>query len=310
MNKLSVATSELKQSEWDELHHQAGAALQQSWAYGAALASQSVPSLRLIVYRGESPVGMAQFILRRWVGPLGLSLCARGPVWLTPLDTQERSDALSLLKKAQPLCWPSATIVSPDLIDCPENRQIHGFRRVVTGYSTVRISLGDTSDVIRAGQHPKWRNRLVAAEASELRIERGGTKPAQLTWLLDKEGLQRQERAYTGLPVGFVQDYIAASADQKNAALLLKANLGKNTVAAMLFLIHGSSATYHIGWSDDEGRRLSAHNLILWRAILELKDRGITALDLGGVNTGRSAGLARFKIGAGGEVQSFIGSYC
>jgi hypothetical protein len=32
-------------------------------------------------------------------------------------------------------------------------------------------------------------------------------------------------------------------------------------------------------------------------------------LDLGGINTARSAGIARFKIGTGGEVLQLAGTY-
>jgi len=49
--------------------------------------------------------------------------------------------------------------------------------------------------------------------------------------------------------------------------------------------------------------------VLLWRAIQELKAFGIRRLDLGGVNTQRSAGLARFKMGLGGEVRQFAGTY-
>ena len=77
----------------------------------------------------------------------------------------------------------------------------------------------------------------------------------------------------------------------------------------MLFLLHGVAATYEIGWSGERGREMHAHNLLLWQAIGELQARGVRRLDLGGVNTGRSAGLARFKLGTGGEVLTLAGSY-
>jgi lipid II:glycine glycyltransferase (peptidoglycan interpeptide bridge formation enzyme) len=41
----------------------------------------------------------------------------------------------------------------------------------------------------------------------------------------------------------------------------------------------------------------------------ELSARGVRVLDLGGVNTGRSAGLARFKIGTGGQVHRLAGTF-
>jgi lipid II:glycine glycyltransferase (peptidoglycan interpeptide bridge formation enzyme) len=77
----------------------------------------------------------------------------------------------------------------------------------------------------------------------------------------------------------------------------------------MLFLIHGESATYQVGWTNDAGRDQHAHNLILWHGIQELQARGVRMLDLGGVNTIRSAGIARFKMSTGGNVVTYAGSY-
>jgi lipid II:glycine glycyltransferase (peptidoglycan interpeptide bridge formation enzyme) len=77
----------------------------------------------------------------------------------------------------------------------------------------------------------------------------------------------------------------------------------------MMFLIHGEAATYQVGWTSDKGRDLHAHNLILWKGIEALKERGIRMLDLGGVNTIRSAGIARFKMSTGGKVLTLAGTY-
>jgi lipid II:glycine glycyltransferase (peptidoglycan interpeptide bridge formation enzyme) len=40
-----------------------------------------------------------------------------------------------------------------------------------------------------------------------------------------------------------------------------------------------------------------------------LRERGVRLLDLGGVNTTRSAGIARFKIGTGGHVLTCAGTF-
>jgi lipid II:glycine glycyltransferase (peptidoglycan interpeptide bridge formation enzyme) len=77
----------------------------------------------------------------------------------------------------------------------------------------------------------------------------------------------------------------------------------------MMFLRHGDAATYHVGWSDAAQRLPGAHNLLLWQAMLQLRQAGVRRIDLGGVNTGRSAGVARFKIGTGGDVEVLAGTY-
>ena len=36
-----------------------------------------------------------------------------------------------------------------------------------------------------------------------------------------------------------------------------RADLGRERVAAMLYLIHGQAASYQVGWSSDKGRELA-----------------------------------------------------
>ncbi|WP_310626508.1 hypothetical protein [Limnohabitans sp.] len=59
----------------------------------------------------------------------------------------------------------------------------------------------------------------------------------------------------------------------------------------------------------DVGRDLHAPNLILWQGIEALRERGVRKLDLGGVNTTRSAGIARFKMSTGGQVLTCAGTF-
>ena len=81
--------------------------------------------------------------------------------------------------------------------------------------------------------------------------------------------------------------------------LTIAADRGEGPVAAMMFLRHGSTATYHIGWSNAQGRAAHAHNLLLWRAAERLSSKGVKTLDLGTLDTVNAPGLARFKLGTG-----------
>ena len=82
---------------------------------------------------------------------------------------------------------------------------------------------------------------------------------------------------------------------------MLTARLDGETVAAMLFLKHGTSATYHIGWTSPAGRALSAGNLLLTHAAERFGEMGVEIVDLGLLDTETAPGLARFKLGTGAQ---------
>jgi hypothetical protein len=312
----------LERDAWMRLHRTAAAALQQDWAYGDAMGALGTECLRTWVHEGGEggePVAAAQFLVRRIGGLLPVALCSHGPVWAPGTTPERQVAALQAIRASAPLRWPRALLYTPDapLAACTGFARL---RRVMTGHSTVRLDLASEPDALRAAMHGKWRNRLAAAERSALKVERVGAKPAQYRWLLDHELAQRRRRGYIALPDGFVEAWQAAvggggaragrpAADRGEPVLTLRADLGRDAAAGMMFLVHGEAATYQIGWVGEAGRELGAHNLLLWHAMLELRGCGVRTLDLGGVVTARGAGLARFKLGTGGEVVTLAGSY-
>jgi lipid II:glycine glycyltransferase (peptidoglycan interpeptide bridge formation enzyme) len=64
-----------------------------------------------------------------------------------------------------------------------------------------------------------------------------------------------------------------------------------------------------MGWADEQGRQLSAHNALLWAAVADLQSKGIEVLDLGGVNTHDLPGISRFKLGTGGRALTLAGTF-
>ena len=307
---MNVLWQDHDKEAWDSDHASAQAALQQDWAYGEAMAALGSHCLRCRVFDAGEPVAMAQFMVRRFAGWASVALCTRGPVWLRPLDAQAKYAAQRLMQRSLPFGWPRLVLFSPDALDA-QSAGVARMHRVMTGYATVLLPLPPALALpaMRAAMPPKWRNRLGVAEASSLRVVRNGVKPAQYQWLIERERAQRHSRAYMALPLAFVPAYQQACGSGAETVLLLRADLGRDPVAAMLWLRHGSVATYHIGWSDPGARLPGAHNLLLWQAITAFKAAGVTQLDLGGINTARSAGVARFKIGSGGEVRVLAGTF-
>ncbi len=305
---MHILWDQIDYLQWDQAHVALGGALQQDWAYGTSLKALGVECHRAEVILNGETVALAQFICRRYGFLVGIALCTRGPLWLKPVSADDQAHIYRELKRSLPMSRPRFALFSPDAID-PGDPSLKKLTRVMTGYSTVLIDLTQTSEQLRAAKEGRWRNRLVAAERSGLNIIQTGANPAQYGWLLEEEQTQRKSKSFYGLPLEFVERYINARAQTTKTTLILHAELNQERVAAMLFLIHGNAATYHVGWSNAVGRDTNAHNLLLWRAFEALRERGVRTLDMGGINTRQLAGISRFKIGAGGRVVTYAGTF-
>ena len=321
---MKIRWNEIGALEWERriaaLTPGGATPLQQSWAYGAANALIGGETLRAAVEIDGRPAALAQFTLRR-IGVGGAcfaswAICQRGPIWLNgpegaPLSEAEKTETYRALRAEAPLGRRRAIFFSPNE-ETPSPGLIEaGLRRVMTGYGTAVIDLDRDEQALRAAMHGKWRNRLTAAERSDLRLAASRPKPGRIDWLLDKDDAQQKANGYQSLPRPFADAFQRAGDRQgeRRSLRLLRADIGGNCAAAMLFLVHGAAATYFIGWSGSEGKKRSAHNALLWKAMRVLKSDGVRSLDLGGVDTERGAGIARFKLGSGARPLSLCGTY-
>ena len=313
---MHIRWNVIQQSEWEQLQAPHITALQQDWAYGASFQAMGLDCHRAQVIKEGKTIALAQFICRRYLGVLGVALCTRGPVWLEELSALEQQKIYRELKRSCPLPKPRWLIFSPALTE-HYHPSLVGLTRVMTGYSTVLVDLTQTNAQLRAACEGRWRNRLVAAERENLEIVRNTDSALEIQWLLEEERTQRLQKNFHGLPTHFIEHYHAARTDPSTTLLMLHAESHQPTphkennhrIAAMLFLLHGSTATYHVGWTNAEGRAKHAHNLLMWRAFEELRTLGIHTLDLGGINTRSLAGISRFKIGTGGQILTYAGTY-
>ena len=313
---LSISWNQTPRGEWDAAHASAAGTYQQDWAYGVALkaASSGVEILRAAVRRADGSVlGLAQIVARPFALVGRFALCTHGPVWVGEVSAEEKRAAYGLLRRGIPQRWPQLLVLTPDEA-ASEAAGLKGLSRVMTGDATVLVDLTRDEAAIKADMESSWRNKLNKAERSDLVVQKAGTKPAQYRWLLEAEAKQRQKRGYRAMPLAMTETWQDAKADGANGdkgagIAVFRADIKRDAAAGMLFLIHGSRATYHVGWTSEEGRANAAHNLIFWTAMKELKGRGVKVLDLGGVNTQSGAGIARFKLETGGRVLVRAGAY-
>jgi len=297
-------------ARWEALYRQAGRTpLEQSWAYGDAVAAQHGQELeRHVIAFGGQPVALLQ-AFRKSYWHVGVTRVLRGPVWLIDPLTDPRTGTVcsSIVRRYRDrrlafLSWLPELPDNPGSIALIESL---GLRRVVTGYASIWLDLGQEPEVLLAGLHGKWRAALRKAEREGVAVEHDGKERQRQASLLLYDSFRRKKR-FVGPSAGFIG---AVAAADKDALVSLSARRGGDLVAGVVLLRHGVSATYMASWTGAEGRAAQAHNLLLWRSIELLRSSGTRWLDLGGVNTESQPGLARFKLGLGGEVFTLAGSF-
>ena len=264
----------------------AGAPFQQSWTYGEAARRAGARVLRLDLRAEGRTIALAQGITRRFVFPV--TLFSMGPVWIGEPSADARASALRLLRKSGRglvICTPSDKLGNASL-------EASGFTDVMTPGTFAVMDLGKG---LRGRMQGKWRNRLAAAERKGFEVH-AVKNDAAFQRLYTHDQAQRKKRGYRALLVAFTEHWCSVAPE---SVMLLTAGKASDPMAAMLFLRHGSSATYHIGWTSDEGRTCHAHNLLLYRAGKKLATKGVTRLNLGLIDTETAPGLARFKLGSG-----------
>jgi len=275
-------------------------ALQQSWGYGVAVAGQGHAVVRAVLHDGERCLALAQVVRRRLPCGWGVGLLLRGPVWLEAPDAERETVAIDRLRAA---LGRTLLVWQPDDADAGERRA--GWRRVWTGPSTAWLDLTPPAALLRSRLDAKWRNRLVQAEATSMSaIEAVGG--SDFEWLVEANERQRLRVGYRGPSAGFIRALAAAG---RRGMMALIARHEGAPVAGVLLARHGRAATYYAGVTTAAGRQLRAHHRLLWEGILRLQRAGCTALDLGGIDTVTSPGIARFKLGLGATPLTLAGSY-
>ena len=173
-------------------------------------------------------------------------------------------------------------------------------------YKTYLVDISQNLDKVRENLKKNWRNMLSKAEKQNLSVEIDD-KLSTLAYFLKFYTQDRFQKGYAGASAKFLAS-LAKFAAINRECLILNATEDGETIASILIFCHGRGATYQAGWTTPYGRDKSAHHLLLWEAIKMMKDKGITAFDLGGFND-ETGGIKNFKQGLGGQEIALIGSY-
>lgn len=314
---VDIAASELDwrpvaKTQWNRLLRKAGwSALEQSWAYGDTLATQHRQTIqRFILARNSREAALLQIVEGRLGPGVRMARITRGPVWLDGAPDDSLRDAvLRSLRGRYRILRRHPLLLLPELVGTPGNiaaLRAASMRRMVTGYGSIRLDLTPDPDRLRAGLDGNWRNVLNRAERGKLKIDRAVSGNALAALLAAYDGMRRGRR-FVGPSGQFVAD-LATRLQPAGDLFVVRALAAGELAAGALFVRHGASATYLVGWTGDAGRAEGAGQLVLWRGVLALREAGLRWLDLGGIDAAQP-GIARFKLGLGGEPFTLAGTW-
>ncbi|NNF76795.1 MAG: GNAT family N-acetyltransferase [Rhizobiales bacterium] len=262
----------------------------------------------------EVPAGLVQVsevgVLRNMFHAVSLD---RGPLWFAGYGSPEHVAAFfSCFAEQFPKRLGRKLRVLPEAKDNTPNRlamEKAGYARrdEVPGYETIWLALDEDTESLRAGLNGKWRNILSKSERSALTVSEDWSGATSAHFLTTYEA-DRTEKGYEGPSVKLLVQLLKHMIPRQEA-VIFNAKDQDEVVAAILVFLHGSSATYQVGWTTGAGRKLGAHHQLLWRAVVQLKQKGVLDFDLGGINDDGAAGVKKFKQGLGGKEVRLVGFF-
>lgn len=180
---------------------------------------------------------------------------------------------------------------------------------------TLFLDLGKSEEELLKEMGQKTRYNIHLAEKKGVEIAAGTTEDFPEFWrLMSLTGERDAFRLHTA---SHYKNLISAG---ENSEANFKTNPdgqiklffaradGKN-IATGLFCFFGDRVTYMHGASDNEARNLMAPHLLQWEVIKEAKKAGYKYYDFYGIDEKKWPGVTRFKLGFGGFVKEYPGTY-
>ncbi len=315
---------EIARDEWNTLWTQVEKSnLLQTWEYGdAKAATESWSPIRFVVenINGDA-IAIAQILTRTIPVLGGVARLNRGPLFLKERDTMSENDCVEVLNsilslKRKNRWW--LFFIAPELKDGQlENNSLSKFLakpRTGASWGSSLLNLDIDEDQLLKNLNGKWRNLLRKAMKSDLKVRSILSSDKDFDKLIASYDEMKKKKNFAGIPSKLLRELPNHNGTNWSFnAYIAESNnfeVSSTEITGMLVSIcHGDTATYLIGSSNLEGRKLNANYLLLWKSILDAKAFGCKYFDLGGINNNTPKGIAHFKRGVKGKEYVLIGEY-
>jgi len=319
---MELVTGQFSQGQWTEIVSSfSDLSLVQTWEYGEAKAQTGPWRVeRAVFMNGDQLAGACQLMIRSipYIGR-GLVWINRGPLW----QQQEELDVsilVSMLKELRRYLVDDRRMylrIAPPVQQEKVRIELfaqHGYALVdgTESWASARLDLSLPIEKLRGNLEQKWRNCLNKAERLELMCEFGTNDHIYREVLDEYDEMLRERDLKVSAPphlLNQLQSYLTE--DRKLWGLI--ARQGGKRLGGVLIARYGNTCEYLAGALNEAGKKVNAGNLLLWRAISQMKDLGYKWFDLGGMHpVSTPKGIFHFKNGVGalpyelfGELESY-----
>jgi lipid II:glycine glycyltransferase (peptidoglycan interpeptide bridge formation enzyme) len=310
ISEYSYQPSGMSASEWNDLISASRQInLIQSWEYGEAKALTGPWQVeRGVISDNNQIIGAAQTMVRRApVGNGGMAWINRGPLLLDhSAEPGVHYAAMLAALNAHFVEQKKLYLRLAPMIDVAgfDKRWASGAglqNTGVSGWASSVVDLSQSAEALRKALHGKWRNGLVRAERSGISVRSGFDEPSCAAFI---EGHREHLRRLGG--DGGIDENLLRTMQEllpKSRKIYFHvAYMNDQPIGGIAIAKYGQSGEYLAGHNSDAGRTNNAGQLLLWSAMMQLRNEGVSYLDLGGMDEKLTpAGIYRFKQRVGGS---------
>ncbi len=293
--------------------------LMQSWEYGDAKVKSEGWKAKRYLFEDSynQPVGLAQVLSKTFPIIGGVARINRGPLLLnlgaTEHDELIKLDLIKVLKRlARSKRW-WLLYMAPEILESDSYTRSTMFQKLnlkghISRWASARLSLEIRESELMSGLNGKWRNILRKAFKSNLSMSEVTLTRDSIDELIKFYESAQKEIGFSGISSQLLKAICNISGEYwKVCYFAARDDVTSELNGILVSIVHGDTATYLIGNTNEAGRKTNANYLMLWNAILDAKSAGCKWYDLGGINKKTSKGVAHFKSGVNADYYQLIG---
>lgn len=289
----------------------------QSFAWGEYKESSNWVPLRYWMRdKNNNVLAMVQLLLKKLPFSVKIIWAAGGPVFQFPSSRESKlteyvESLVTLIHKRYPrsiVRFHSNLPNNSNLAYSLNKVCLRPFYKINSGYS-ISMDLDVNGETLRKQMTSKHRYYAKKASASPIHWKVGNSDND----LREFSKIYKEVIDNKNLAVGLksYEDLISMRNFLKDGVVVLTGYINDKPITACLVLLFGHKAYYLLAATGEQGRAISASYAMFEKLAYELKERGATNFDFGGIDPASTSavGVDHFKRGFGGHIQEYLGEW-